>query len=127
MHPLPTTAAPRVDNSDLWAAGGFLSTAKDLVRFGDAMLQGSLLQPATVNILWETQKTASGEDTGYGLGWRWSSLDGHREVGHDGSHVGCTGRLMILPDDDLVLAMLTNANSQKLSATLERIAFHMLA
>lgn len=118
--------APAVDNSDLWAAGGFLSTAEDLVRFGDAMLAGSLLLPATVDVLWETQQTTSGEDTGYGLGWRWSRLEGHREVGHDGSHIGCTGRLMILPDDDLVLAMLTNANSQKLSATSERIALRIL-
>ena len=60
------------------------------------------------------------------MGWRWSLLEGHREVGHDGSHVGCTGRLMIFPDDDLVLAMLTNANSQKLSATMERIALLIL-
>lgn len=118
--------APAVDNSDLWAAGGFLSTAEDLVRFGDALLAGSLLLPSTVDILWDIQKTASGEDTGYGLGWRWSLLEGHREVGHDGSHVGCTGRLMIFPDDDLVLAMLTNANSQKLSATMERIALLIL-
>ena len=33
---------------------------------------------------------------------------------------------MIFPDDDLVLAMLTNANSQKLSATMERIALLIL-
>jgi CubicO group peptidase (beta-lactamase class C family) len=118
--------APAVDNSDLWAAGGFLSTAEDLVRFGDAMLAGSLLEPATVDVLWEIQKTASEEATGYGLGWRWSPLEGHRQVGHDGSHVGSTSRLMILPDDDLVLAILTNANSRLLSATLERIALRIL-
>jgi CubicO group peptidase (beta-lactamase class C family) len=118
--------APAVDNSDLWAAGGFLSTAEDLVRFGDAMLQGSLLRPATVNVLWEIQKTASGEETGYGLGWQSSPLEGHRQIGHDGSHVGCTSRLMNFPDDDLVLAMLTNANSREISATLERIALRML-
>lgn len=69
---------------------GFVSTAEDLVRFGDAMLQGSLLSSATVDVLWQIQKTSSGEETGYGLGWRWSWLEGHREVGHDGSHVGCT-------------------------------------
>lgn len=118
--------APAVDNSDLWAAGGFLSTAEDLVRFGHAMLQGSLLEPATVAVLWEVQKTASGQETSYGLGWRWSSLEGHREVGHDGSHVGCTARLMILPDDDLVLAIVTNANSRELSAASERIAVRIL-
>jgi hypothetical protein len=33
---------------------------------------------------------------------------------------------MIFPDDDLVLAILTNANSRELSATLKRIALRML-
>ena len=97
------------------------------MRFGDAMLAGSLLEPATVDVLWEIQKTASGEGNRLrGWGWRWSPLEGHRQVGHDGSHVGCTGRLMIFPDEDLVLAILTNANSRLLSATLERIALRML-
>jgi CubicO group peptidase (beta-lactamase class C family) len=118
--------SPAVDNSDLWAAGGFLSTADDLVRFGDAMLQGSLLKPATVDLLWESQKTASGEETGYGLGWRCSSLEGYREVGHDGSHIGRTSRPMIFPDDDFMVAMLTNVNSGELSATSERISLRML-
>ena len=27
-----------IDNSDVWAVGGFLSTAEDLVRYGNALL-----------------------------------------------------------------------------------------
>lgn len=30
--------APLVDNSYKWAGGGFLSTAEDLIKFGNAML-----------------------------------------------------------------------------------------
>lgn len=118
--------APAVDNSDLWPAGGYLSTAEDLVRYGTAILDGSLLAPRTVETLWEIQKTADGRETGYGLGWSWTTLDGHRAVGHGGRHVGCTARLLLFPDDGLVLAMLTNANSRELQDLAEQIALDLL-
>lgn len=34
---------PAVDNSDVWAGGGFLSTAEDLVRFAHGVVAGPLL------------------------------------------------------------------------------------
>ena len=47
----------------------FLSTPSDLVRFAMAINSGKLLQPATVQLLQTSQRLASGEETGYGLGW----------------------------------------------------------
>lgn len=38
ISPMPDGAvvdAPAADDSDVWAGGGFLSTAEDLVRFGN--------------------------------------------------------------------------------------------
>lgn len=34
---------PPFDNSDKWAGGGFVSTPSDLVRFGNAILQGPFI------------------------------------------------------------------------------------
>ena len=56
---IPATREPSV----------FLSTPSDLVRFGMAINSGKLLQPATVQLLQTSQRLASGEETGYGLGW----------------------------------------------------------
>ena len=73
----------------------FLSTPSDLVRFGMAINSGKLLQPATVQLLQTSQRLASGEETGYGLGWDLETvaLAGKqtRMVGHDGDVAGRDG------------------------------------
>ncbi|PYP07451.1 MAG: serine hydrolase, partial [Gemmatimonadetes bacterium] len=59
--------APPVDNSYKWAGGGFVSTAEDLVKFGSALLEPGLLQPETLDLLFTSQRTSAGEQTGYGV------------------------------------------------------------
>jgi serine beta-lactamase-like protein LACTB len=113
--------APAIDNSDAWAAGGFLSTAEDLVRFGQAMLKARLHRADTVALLWTAQQTTGGQNTGYGLGWEERKMAGLRALGHGGSHVGATADFWILPEEKMVIAILTNANSQQLPALADEI------
>ena len=47
----PLENAPVVDESYVWAAGGFLATAEDLVRFGSAHLQPGFLAQGTLDLL----------------------------------------------------------------------------
>ena len=114
--------AVAVDNSDVWAAGGFLSTAEDLVRFGNGVVSGKLLAPQSLELLFTPMKANSGESTGYGLGWRSAEIDGIRTVGHGGSHVGATARLLAVPDQELVVAILTNSNNSGLAGLALEIA-----
>jgi len=101
--------APYVDNSYKWAGGGFLSTAEDLVRFGMAHLKPGYLQAETLQMLFTSQKTADGKETGYGIGWRVGTDDqGRRVVGHGGGSVGGTTRLSLYPEQGLVIAIITN-------------------
>ena len=100
--------APYVDNSNKWAGGGYLSTASDLVRYGSSYLQGTLLRPETVALMWTSQRTTSGEETGYGIGWFTGTVDGHREVWHTGGAVGGSTILLIRPDHRVVVTVLTN-------------------
>lgn len=103
--------APYVDNSYKWAGGGFLSTAEDLVAFANSLLEGRLLRPDTVQLLWTSMKTADGKDTDYGIGW---SVDrdakGRRRVRHSGGAMGGTANLVIYPDERLVVALLVNSD-----------------
>ncbi len=100
--------APYADNSNKWAGGGFLSTASDLVRYGFAYLNGTLLRPETVEILWTSQTTRDGERTGYGIGWRENFEDGQRIISHTGGAVGGTTVLVIYPEEGTVVSILTN-------------------
>lgn len=103
--------APFVDNSYKWAGGGFLSTTEDLARFGQLLLDGALLKPETRQLLWTSQRTSNGEETGYGMGWFVDrDAAGRRRVFHSGGSVGGTAYLLIYPDEKLVLALLVNSD-----------------
>lgn len=101
--------APFVDNSYKWAGGGFLSTPEDLVIFGFAHLDPTLLGDETVALLMRPQRLASGEETGYGIGWS-SGEDPHdrRTVGHGGGSVGGTTAFLTWPDEEMVVAVTVN-------------------
>ena len=113
---------PAVDNSDVWAGGGFLSTAEDLVRFGHGVMTGSVVDARTRDLLFTPMTTSKGQATGYGLGWRVKELDGRLAVGHGGSHIGATAEFLLLPAEDLAVVILTNANNRGLEQLVKAIA-----
>ncbi len=105
--------ARMVDYSCFAGSGAFLSTPSDLVRFGLAIDNGGLLQPATVELLRTPQRLPSGEETGYGLGWdvETVTLAGRetRVAGHDGVVMGgMVASLLTFPDHDIVVAVTSN-------------------
>jgi len=102
-----------IDYSCYAGASAFLSTPSDLVRFGMAINSGTLLQPATVQLLQTSQRLTSGQETGYGLGWDLEMVDvaarQTRLVGHDGESLGgMVASLMTLPDYGIVVAVTSN-------------------
>jgi CubicO group peptidase (beta-lactamase class C family) len=109
--------AHEVDMSCAMAAGGFLSTPSELVRFGFAMLYAELLQQETVDLFWTPLRLNSGWETGYGYGWSIGTVGLGEEGGrtpyitHGGSVIGGRARLMILPDRDMVVVTMTNTSA----------------
>lgn len=102
-----------LDLSCYAGAGELVSTPSDLVRFGAGLMSGRLLQPETLTRLQAAQRTASGDDTGYGLGWdRETVTIGGRPtavVGHDGDLLGGpAASLLLVPDRQLVVAVTAN-------------------
>lgn len=105
----PLRNAPYVDNSYKWAGGGFLSTAEDLALFGSALLQPGFLKPESLKLLFTSQKTTDGKETGYGIGWFvGKSKSGQKVYAHDGGAVGGSSRLILYPDARVVVAMICN-------------------
>lgn len=102
-----------LDYSCYAGARVFVSTPSDLVRFGMAMTGGKLLQPATVELLQTSQRLASGEETGYGLGWysKTIPLAGKRTrvAGHDGEVMGgMVASLIMVPAYGIAVAVTSN-------------------
>ncbi|XP_029992060.1 serine beta-lactamase-like protein LACTB, mitochondrial isoform X2 [Sphaeramia orbicularis] len=118
--------SPYVDNSYKWAGGGFLSTAGDLLLFGDALLysyqlahlkdtEGLLpgfLKPQSVLDLWapvdKTEATWD-KDGRYAQGWlvveklqKYGHCRKRRHyVSHTGGAVGASSVLLVLPAEDI--------------------------
>jgi serine beta-lactamase-like protein LACTB, mitochondrial len=104
-----------LDYSCYAGSSAFLSTPSDLVRFGIGFNNGKLLQSATVKLLQAPQRLASGEETGYGLGWDLENvaLAGHqtRVIGHNGDLLGGqVASLMTFNGHDLVVAVTSNTS-----------------
>lgn len=98
------------DFSYKYSGGGLLSTAEDLVRFGNELLHGYYLKPTQTALLFETQFTSNKKPTGYGVGWYISKdKNGHRIWHHAGDIFSSSSNLIIYPDDDIVIAFLANS------------------
>jgi len=112
--------APAVDNSYKWAGGGFLSTAEDLVRFGSAHVAPGYLPAASLDLLFTSQRTRAGQETGYGVGW-FLRVDGrgHRVAYHGGGSVGGTTAFLVDRDARIVFALTSNLTDAPLSRVQE--------
>lgn len=101
--------APSADPSYKWGSGGYLSTAEDLVRFGQALLDARLVTRETVQLLWEPMSTLDGESTDYGIGFELlETRDGRKVAYHGGNLAYARAHLMIVPSAELVVAVLAN-------------------
>jgi serine beta-lactamase-like protein LACTB, mitochondrial len=118
---------PKFDYSCYAGASGFLSTPSDLVRFGSAINAGKLLRRDTVQILQASQRTRSGKETGYGLGWdvKTVTLAGQqvRAVGNNGEFWnGMIASLLTFPERGMTVAVTSNINDADTSSLAESIA-----
>jgi CubicO group peptidase (beta-lactamase class C family) len=109
---------PDADPSYKWAGGGLLSTASDLVRMANALMSHEFLDSATVELLWTPQRLPDGSmnPQRYGMGWRIDReaellglADSVRVIHHGGSSPGSSAFLLLVPEADVAVAVLTNA------------------
>ena len=100
--------APRIDLSDRYPSGGFLSTTEDLVRLALGVTDPTFLDADSQALLFTSQRTRGGEATGYGFGFEVHSSPFGMLVGHTGNVVGGTSFLLIHPRTRVIVALTTN-------------------
>jgi CubicO group peptidase (beta-lactamase class C family) len=90
-------------------SGGLWSSVGDLLRFAAHHLGGSgPLEAASVEEL--QRPVVSGPGFQHGLGWFLQERGGRRSVEHAGSVAGYQSLLLVVPDEGLAFAALTNSS-----------------
>jgi CubicO group peptidase (beta-lactamase class C family)/D-alanyl-D-alanine dipeptidase len=107
-------------------AGCLYTSVTDLGQFlsvlfaGGRSAGGQVLKPETLAQMWEPQFAKPGEKEGFGIGFRLSTFEGHRMVGHGGAIYGFATELAALPDDKLGVVAITTMDSS--NAVVNHIA-----
>lgn len=113
--------AELMDSSYKIPGGGYVSTSEDLVRFAQALLDGKLVNPATLAEMW-TATAVSGKES-YGLGFQ--VLEGGRFVMHTGGQPGTSTVLIIVPQSRFALAIMANLGEARLRELLRTLLAEM--
>lgn len=139
-HHLDANGAPRVTR--VWSTprcrntnGGVTTNVADLLRFARLHLNGGiadsgerLLSAVAVREMQRPQAVAACFADHYGLAWALRAAGATRTAGHGGTTNGYRGRLQLLPEQGIALALLNNgseghhANDQIEEWWLERVA-----
>ncbi|MGC1120833.1 MAG: serine hydrolase domain-containing protein, partial [Candidatus Methanofastidiosia archaeon] len=93
------------------SAGGGYSTIDGLVSFAEALKKGDLISEHSLEMMQEPSITKGIEllrSEGYGYGCQTGITGKHKFYGHGGGAPGVATMLMIFPDIDVVVAILTN-------------------
>ncbi|MDY7396155.1 serine hydrolase domain-containing protein [Aureibaculum sp. 2210JD6-5] len=109
------TLGPEVNNEFKAAGGGFLSTSEDLIRFGNEIINPTIIKKETVAELVKSQTTADDKKTNYGIGFVTdSSKKGTPRYSHSGGGIGATALLLMYPEEEIVIVILTNLSDLKI-------------
>jgi len=97
--------------SDRIPGGGVYSCVTDLLKFGDAVLNNSLISARTLNLMLEDPQLKK-EGNAYGFGWYlYGENPKYGNVfGHNGAQTGASTFLMLLPDQKTAIAVLSNTS-----------------
>ncbi|OEK08525.1 hypothetical protein A8C32_03470 [Flavivirga aquatica] len=111
------------DPSYKWAGGGLISTPTDLVRMANSYMNG-FIKKDIIDMMFETQKLNSGEETGVGIGWRQNwDMDNRKVYEHAGGMGGARSIICLFPNQKLTISIMGNAKRPR---RIEETA-HMLA
>lgn len=101
--------APFDNRSYMYAGGGYLSTAEDLVLMGSQLLNEKYISKETVDLLFSTYHLKDNTKTNYGLGWECGINRMNTSiVYHSGSMSSARSHLVIFPEEKIVFAYLSN-------------------
>ena len=105
--------APEDNRSYMYAGGGYLSTAENLVKMGSEIVNPNYLEKSTIKELTQSYELKDGTKTLYGLGWETGqSRLGTKIIYHSGNMSTARSHLIIYPEKEIVFAYIANSGDQ---------------
>jgi serine beta-lactamase-like protein LACTB, mitochondrial len=103
--------AQKTNLSDRIPGGGVYSTVSDMLRFGDAILNFSLIKESTFKMMVENPNLKT-QGNGYGMGlYLYGKNPNYGNVyGHNGTQTGASTFLMLLPEQKTTIVVLSNTS-----------------
>ncbi|HEX6308647.1 MAG TPA: serine hydrolase [Longimicrobiales bacterium] len=90
------------------AAGALCSTARDLIRWTDALMAGRVVSTESLARMMTATSLTTGTTNPYGYGLTNGQLGPHEAIQHGGGINGFTAFLARYPEQDLTIAVLAN-------------------
>ena len=102
-----------VDLSNRVPGGGIYSNVPDLLKFGNAVLNHTLIKESTFQMM-ITDSGLKKEGNPYGLGWYLYGKDKDKDIvnvlGHTGAQLGCSSFLFLLPEQGISVIVVSNTS-----------------
>jgi CubicO group peptidase (beta-lactamase class C family) len=103
-----------IHSSWIIGAGNINSTTGDLYNFMEALENGIVLKPASVDKLYSYTQSRGVNNSEYGLGWRIENKGGGKWINHTGLLPGVSSIIGSLPQKYMKIIILSNATSTDL-------------
>jgi CubicO group peptidase (beta-lactamase class C family) len=104
----PLRVAPKEGRGWMFAAGELAMTPHDLALWDESLIAQTILKPESYRAMFTEIKLKDGRSTHYGLGVFPGDDSGHRSIEHSGEVTGFVSDNVVLPDDGVAVAVLTN-------------------
>jgi len=85
------------------------------------MMDGKIVKPTTVEMMWTSQKTSDGKPTNYGMGFGLIEADGQKIVSHGGSQQGTSTAMGLVASRHYAAAVMINMDGLNAQALLRTI------
>jgi CubicO group peptidase (beta-lactamase class C family)/pimeloyl-ACP methyl ester carboxylesterase len=118
--------APVMNPNTAVGDGGLCSSVLDLVRWMETLTSGRLVSAESFRRMTTADRLVDGTRLDYGFGFSVGDFEGRRRVGHSGHGLGFTGSLAFYPEEELIVAVLTNDGNGWPEVIEKRIARALL-
>ncbi|MGH7664139.1 MAG: serine hydrolase domain-containing protein [Gemmatimonadaceae bacterium] len=109
------------------AAGGLYSSVNDLARWHEALQGKHLISPALYERMYSPVRLNDGSTRPYGFGWGVTEFDGLPSLAHGGGINGFSSFILRIPEERLMVVVLSNLQSFATGALARRITEEALS